>query len=531
MKAYTKVSTRLSPQTEPILGREDEMVKNNAGGYGFALGPLAYFERFLILGSEGGSYYVSEQKLTKDNAKNVIEVMGSADAFKAVDLLVEVSVFGCAPKNDPAIFALAIASASKDPKVRAYALAQLPKVCRIPTHLFHFLAFVKQFRGFGRGLKRAVGDWYQNLPVDKLAYEVVKYQSRDGWSNADALRLSHPVARRATDGDARNAVYKWVVDGEVGENTPLIISAFDCAKTADTKELIGLINRHHLSREMLPTESLKRPEVWEALLPNMGTTALLRNLGNLSKVGLLKPFTDTARFVGTRLSDRDRLKKDRIHPIQVLIALRTYKQGHGMRGSGEWDVVSSVVEALDDAFYASFENVVPTGKRLILGVDVSGSMRAQINNIPMSAAEGAAAMTMACIKSEREYEVVLFDTRIVDTPKLTSKMSLAEIERVVIRHGGGTDCSQPMKWATDNKVNADAFILLTDNETWAGRHGHPSQVMTQYREKVNPAAKIVNVGMVAIQHTVNDPKDLNALDVVGFDASVPTVVSDFIRGQ
>ena len=33
-----------------------------------------------------------------------------------------------------------------------------------------------------------------------------------------------------------------------------------------------------------------------------------------------------------------------------------------------------VVDALDAAFYAAFENVEPTGKRLLLALDVSGSM-------------------------------------------------------------------------------------------------------------------------------------------------------------
>jgi hypothetical protein len=39
----------------------------------------------------------------------------------------------------------------------------------------------------------------------------------------------------------------------------------------------------------------------------------------------------------------------------------------------------------------------------------------------------------------------------------------------------GTDCSLPMVWATQNKVTADAFIVLTDNETYSGSM-HPVQV-------------------------------------------------------
>lgn len=40
-----------------------------------------------------------------------------------------------------------------------------------------------------------------------------------------------------------------------------------------------------------------------------------------------------------------------------------------------------------------------------------------------------------------------------------------------------TDCSLPMVWAEKNQVVADAFIVLTDNETYSGRM-HPVEVST-----------------------------------------------------
>ena len=63
-----------------------------------------------------------------------------------------------------------------------------------------------------------------------------------------------------------------------------------------------------------------------------------------------------------------------MHPIAVLAALRTYESGRGARGRGEWAPVREIVDALDAAFYAAFANVEPAGKRLLLALDVSGSM-------------------------------------------------------------------------------------------------------------------------------------------------------------
>ena len=60
------VSTRVTPQSEPIPG--EPMVANSAGGYSFAVNKWTRLDRFLVLGSEGGSYYATERALTIENA-------------------------------------------------------------------------------------------------------------------------------------------------------------------------------------------------------------------------------------------------------------------------------------------------------------------------------------------------------------------------------------------------------------------------------------------------------------------------------
>ena len=69
-----------------------------------------------------------------------------------------------------------------------------------------------------------------------------------------------------------------------------------------------------------------------------------------------------------------------MHPIAVLAALRTYAAGRGARGGNEWNPVRAIVDALDAAFYTAFENVEPAGKRLLLALDVSGSMEQRLRS-------------------------------------------------------------------------------------------------------------------------------------------------------
>jgi 60 kDa SS-A/Ro ribonucleoprotein len=132
------LSKKITPQSEPIPG--SNQVPNNAGGFAFPVDDWTRLQRFLILGTEAGTYYVSEQKLSRDNAE-AVERCIKADGKRAVAEIVGISTSGRAPKVSPAIFALALACAAQDMETRKLALAALPKVCRTASHLFEFLTY------------------------------------------------------------------------------------------------------------------------------------------------------------------------------------------------------------------------------------------------------------------------------------------------------------------------------------------------------------------------------------------------------
>jgi 60 kDa SS-A/Ro ribonucleoprotein len=195
---FTKhVSTRLrhlrTPQAEPIPGTTQ--TPNSAGGFTWAVDHWTRLDRFLVLGAEGGTFYVAERELTPENATAVLDALAE-DGLRVVRRAVEISASGRAPKNDPALFVLAMAAGVGDDATRAAALAALGSVARTGTHLFHWLQYVKAFRGWGRGVRTAVSRWYTNQSPDALAYQLLKYQARDGWAHRDALRLAHRRRRR-----------------------------------------------------------------------------------------------------------------------------------------------------------------------------------------------------------------------------------------------------------------------------------------------------------------------------------------------
>src|SRR5262249_51130494 len=113
--------------------------------------------------------------------------------------------------------------------------------------------------------------------------------------------------------------------------------------------------------------------------------------------------------------------------------------------------------------------------------------------------------------------------------RLAPGMRLADAVQTVSRLPfARTDCALPMLHALDRGLAVDAFVVLTDSETWAGAI-HPVQALRQYRERTGIAAKLVVVGMVSNGFSIADPDDAGMLDVVGFDSAAPALIADFIR--
>src|SRR3989344_4527553 len=150
---------KVTPQSEAIPGREKDMSPNNAGGVTFMVDKWARLSRFLVLGAEGGTYYVSEKKLSKDNMSTVAACIAE-DGVRVVREVVAVSDAGRAPKNTPALFCLAMAAQTGNEATKVAALAALPKVARIGTHLFELAEAFEAFGGWGRAKKTAFADWY-----------------------------------------------------------------------------------------------------------------------------------------------------------------------------------------------------------------------------------------------------------------------------------------------------------------------------------------------------------------------------------
>lgn len=512
-----------------------DQVQNNAGGYTFALTPMKRLDRFLIIGTEGGTMYQSERSVINQNVDNIVRLI-KTDGKAVIDRVVEISQAGRAKNNDYALLVMALAFAHGNDLTKQYAKDKLNLVARTGTHFFHFVQFANGLRGWGRSLKKAVQKWYNDKKTDNLAYQMVKYKSRDGWSHRDVMRLAH--VKPGTD-PVRQNLYKYAVKGaealNQGDQVPSILIAVEQAKTADEKTLVKLIQDHRLSHEMIPTEHKNSAAVWEALLPHMGMTALIRNLNKLTAVGLIKPLSQTSKFVTNQLNSLDLLRKERVHPIQALIAQKIYRSGHGDKGSLVWTPDPAITRALEDAFYLSFQAVEPSGKNHYLGVDVSGSMHwagSHCTGAPqLTSAEAALVMAMVTARTEPWSYIAGFNTSMVDLKINATDTFESAMKKMNSVGFGGTNCSAPMEDALARKLDVDTFVVYTDNETYAGRQ-HPFQALKTYRNKMGrPEAKLIVCAFASTGFTIADPNDAGMLDVVGFDSATPKFISEFSAGN
>jgi hypothetical protein len=750
MSAHNNPAARVKiPQTIGLPGQ----VANNAGGYSFPLPLEQEWMRYLIIGSksDNGSFYQCGGAIATTISKCIMAAVSSpATCEHLIRDIIDVSVNARAPKQEMTMMSLAAAIVfARDQTCKAKALAAINQVCRIPTHLFMLVQYIRDIsqdkakpgKGFGKGVRRVLTEYYTSRGGLELAVLVTKYKNREGWTHEDLISLLHINPAQMKD-DGGRLVLEWIMkkdkperkieanpakgivattlpakmerteflkrlmaiptpdkDGagkskgfmktivsaigsvmggsggsaaatvpvskkvsvifevahpessmvgtpiklmvndteqlhnvkktladmgvapiasmvlwyggkaissakslqDISYNSankiyvlagvepvpapipvpapapvvapiptpvavksednreeseseseskkvaedPLVATArflkalIELAKTGekkDTTTAIAIMEQNKkIQREHLPTELLNTPQIWNTLLTGMGMTALVRNLGKLSQVGVA---SSRSQDIIKMLTDAKNVKDSKIHPLQVLVGMKTYSQGKGDLGSMTWPVNSYITTALSTTFRQAFGNITPTGKRFMIGLDVSGSMSmcmcAGAKNI--TPREGSVAMAMMTLYAEGAQNVHIYGFSNIFynfNGKIRPEMTIQDAIKATDVPFGATDCALPMtealKMYTHNGVGIDVFCVYTDSETYAPTV-HPQVALEQYRKATGIDAKLIVVGMVANQLTIADPKDKNTLNLAGFDTSTPELISMFVRG-
>ena len=334
---------------------------------------------------------------------------------------------------------------------------------------------------------------------------------------------------------------------EVAKYLHAIMEIETCTtSTSDIKRAINLVRDHGLVREQIPTHLLNSPDIWSELLKSKGANgkhegmpieAMIRNLGKMSSLPIFM-INETTRICARLLSDED-IQRSRVHPFKVLVGSMTYGAGKALKGALSWPVSFPVHDQLTQTFLKAFKNVTPTGKRYMVALDVSGSMDTPCMGCPaISCRQASAALALMLYETEPHVYLRGFSAAHVPgagfydfDPCVRRGMTLNQFIKATNAPFGSTDCSLPMLRAIHEDLNVDAFIVMTDNETFAGRM-HPQVALENYRKHANkPNVKLIVVGMTANSLTIADPNDRNTLNLAGFDTAMPEIIAMFVRGE
>jgi 60 kDa SS-A/Ro ribonucleoprotein len=519
----TKATTSVNA---PMPGREADQKKNNTGGFTFTLDQWGVLDRFLMLGTESGGYYVTKKDKTK-LAFTTVKSCIAENGMRVVARALEYSLAGRAPKNDPSVVAIALCAVYGDPLTVAAAYDALPKIARTGTWLFLFVSILDSLGKWNAAAKRGVSKWYTTKTVDRLAVQLLKYQQRDGWAHRDVLRLAHVKP----SSEVQSNLFRWSVKGSegltLGTAVPQILIDFELLKRTDKKaDVLRIIESNSdLTWEMVPTQWLKDKDILSALVKNMGLTAVIRKLGALTAHGVIAPLSAGAKDVIAKLGDAEQLKKQRVHPITLLNAFKQYQAGHGLKGDLTWRADQRVLDAIDDAFYASFGTIEKTDENYFLGVDCSGSMQgARVNGLEnLTAIEVAGVMALAIVKNQPNYWIGGFNTKMGEL-KITPKMRLNAVTKTMLAfRWGSTNASLTFSTAQAMGMDVDKFVTITDNEVNCGVH--PAQALRNYRQKSGKHSASIIIGTEVSEFTIADPKDPRQLDIAGFDSAAPQLIA------
>ncbi|KAM9790441.1 RNA-binding protein RO60 isoform 2-T2 [Syngnathus typhle] len=503
--------------------------------------------RLLCYGFEGDVYTAAkEARLSTAQAGALISMLREGRGVEAVNEIKSFAQDGRAVTLDPVVFALALCSQHSEVTTKRATFKAVKDVCQDPAHLFSFLQYKKELKEdmkcgiWGRGLRKAVSDWYNGQDALSLAALVTGCKQREGWSHKDVLRLSHT---KPTD-EAIALISKYVAKGwkevqvaygdkENPEEVVKVLSYLDVVEkvkhSCDETEVINLIEEHKLEREQLLTAHLKSKFVWRALLKEMPLESVLRILGKMTAKKVLQPGASETQALCERIQNEAALKKAKMHPFSILWASERYKQGQGYRGKTKWATDGSILKALDVAFYKSFLNVQPVGKSFVVAVDVSTSLSSVVPGTAISDAVAAALITMVFARTEPDTHVLAYSEGALVPCSISADMTLAQTTNELAKiPGGSTDCTLPIAWATENGKAVDVFVILTNSPLWT-LTASPVASLKKHRQKTGSPSKLVMCGLTSIGHTTADSEDRGVLSICGFDLGAFCVIRNLAQ--
>jgi 60 kDa SS-A/Ro ribonucleoprotein len=526
----------------------------------FEASELVNLRRQLMLGCVGDSNeskYLSLHYCVRP-LLIVAERGRKGECAELLGLICSIAKEGAAARTDGLVYSLATICYFESIVARRDAYTAVAMVCHTPALLYQFVFYHRKLakehktgKHQGRGFRRAVKTWVLARSPSSLLFACSKYKTRFGFTFGDVLNIAHVTLKPKEDPTgAYNLVLCFFARGitkveKVHTNdTALACYRLACALAEidsiaairgvdGCDEILEIAQEFKLAREHLPTEMLNLPVTWEFLLKTMPFTGILKNLGKLSSLGLLKEGHAVCKNVCAQFRDVDALSAANLNPFSVIIALRQYSLGKGEISKLRWPVEPAVVAALNAAFLLTFGSIEPlgAGHRVLLCGDVSGSMDSDIQGSVLTSREamcGVAAAVSGLLAEEPDLFMFDHTCRQVHIPKQATLFDMQSA--LEVNAYGSTNVALPILEATRLRIPATVFVTFTDNDHNTGSLT-PAEALRLHNRTLGVNAKLVTVAFAGNAKTIAEPGNPNMLDLVGCDPSLVRKIRAFALGE
>lgn len=319
-------------------------------------------------------------------------------------------------------------------------------------------------RKLPKPIKRGIADAATRMynEYNTLKYDTASHGIRFG----DVLELTHA----GPDKPYQVALFKHLIDRRHGRGgtpesytgLPMIIENMRVRSQVDTFGSYGILLDPGILKAAgmtwedalsLAGNKLPKDRLWEAMIPNMGYMALLRNLRNFDEAGVSNL---VAQQVANRLSSFSEVFKSRQLPMRFLSAYRAVS-------NVRWH------QALEQALQHSLNNIPEFPDRTLILIDTSGSMSGMMSDkSQLQYWDAAAIFGLALSQRCENADVYSFSNRVIQFPlqRGASLLVMLEAFKRGYFQGGGTETLGALR-ATYR--NHDRVVILTDEQAnWHG---------------------------------------------------------------
>ncbi|NUS59861.1 MAG: RNA-binding protein [Lysobacter sp.] len=448
-------------------------VRNEEGAPAYARSPEQALALFAATGCLNGTFYASAET-------QFGTVMKLCDRVSP-DFVARTAVYARQVghmKDMPALLLATLASRDAVLLARAF-----PHVVDNARMLRNFVQVIRSGRTGRKSLgtlpKRLVREWIDRASAEQLVQAAVGNNP----SLADVIRMVHPKPDDAT----RAALYAWIIGKPFDENAlPPKVRAYEAFK-----------REPHAALPEVPFQYLTSLKLdaahWKTLARKVSWQTLRMSLNTFARNGVFNEDAEMVTAVAARLRSKSEIERARVFPYQLLAAWHA-----GIALPGEIQL------AMQDAMEIATRNVPAIDGRVVVAVDVSGSMSSPITGYRKGSTSSmrcvdVAALIAACLQRTNPTARVLPFDHIVRRVALNPRDSvMTQATRLASLGGGGTAVSAPLLKLNSDRAEVDLLVIVSDNESWFdARRGGPTEAMRQWSilKARCPKAKLVCIDL------------------------------------